>query len=236
VTVQRRRDYVLAVSGLELEARIACGRGVRAVATGGDAGRAARLVESELARGAAAIISFGIAGGIDPRVAAGMWIIGRTVVTSTRHLSADAAWTQALAARLPGALMVDVAGSDAIVGTREAKRALQEHTGASIVDNESRVVAEIAATRGLPFAVFRVVSDPAGRALPAMAAIGLDAGGGIDVGAALRSLARAPAQWPSAARAAFDVGVALRALSDGRRRLGAGLAYPDFDDLLLDLT
>jgi hopanoid-associated phosphorylase len=232
----RQRGYVLAVTGLALEARIARGRGVHAVPTGGDAGRVTRIIECELSRGAAAIISFGIAGGIAPSVAPGTWVVGRAVVTRVGRISANAAWAEALGARLPGALVVDIASSDAIVATREAKRALHRSTGASVVDNESGIVAEVAAARGVPFAVFRVVSDPASRSLPAVAAIGLDAGGAINARAALRSLARAPAQLPSVVRTALDAAAALHALSSGRRRLGAGLSYPDLHHLLLDLA
>ena len=57
---------VLAVTGLAREARIASGPGVRAVASGGNARRLAEMLDSECRRGAIAIISFGIAGGLRP--------------------------------------------------------------------------------------------------------------------------------------------------------------------------
>jgi len=48
-------------------------------------------------------------------------------------------------------------------------------------------------------------------------------------------MARAPAQLPSLVRTAVDAHSALRALSRARRLLGTGLAYPDLDELLLDV-
>ncbi len=53
---------VVAVTGLAMEARIASGPGVRAIAGGGNARLLILALERELARGASAVISFGIAG------------------------------------------------------------------------------------------------------------------------------------------------------------------------------
>ena len=51
---------VVAVTGLDFEARIAKGPHVRTVACGGDRGALAAALERELARGATAILSFGL--------------------------------------------------------------------------------------------------------------------------------------------------------------------------------
>jgi nucleoside phosphorylase len=53
------------------------------------------------------------------------------------------------------------------------KRALRAETGALAVDMESHVAARVAARRGLPFAVVRVISDSADEALPPAAQIGM---------------------------------------------------------------
>jgi len=49
-------------------------------------------------------------------------------------------------------------------------------------------------------------------------------------------LARAPGQLPLLLRTAIDARTAFRALLRGRRLLGPGLAYPDFTELLLDVS
>jgi adenosylhomocysteine nucleosidase len=218
---------VIAVTGLAIEARIAAGAGVRALAGGGVAAQLAAALEREIARGACAVISFGIAGGLAPDVAPGAWIVARSVITATESWPCDPEWTRILAQRLPGAWMSDVAGVDEPVFDASRKRALNLDSGAAALDTESHVAARIAAAHGLPFAVFRVIADPAHRSLPAAAAGSLKADGTVSSGAVLRSLARTPGQLPLLLRTAVDARAAFRALSRGRRLLGPRLGYPD---------
>jgi hopanoid-associated phosphorylase len=226
---------IIAVSGLASEARIAAGPGVRAIAAAGDPRRLSQLIDREVARGARGIMSFGIAGGLSESVEAGAWLIGRTVVTDEARWPCDAAWAVALAARLPGAITADLTGVDTPVMRPAAKRALQRTTGAAAVDTESHIAAAIAAEHGLPFAAFRVVADSARRSLPPVASVALTQDGAVSRSAVLRSLARTPSQIPSVLRTAVDARRAYQALLRGRRRLGRGLAHPDFGDLLLDV-
>src|SRR5437763_935908 len=58
--------------------------------------------------------------------------------------------------------------------------------------------------------------------------------GTADVIAVLRSPARQPSQLPALARTALDARGAAAALRRGRRLLGAGLAFPYFEELALD--
>ncbi len=199
---------VIAVTGLAIEARIAQGPGVIALASGGDARRLVSALEREIARGANAIMSFGIAGALAADLAAGTWLVARTIVTPTANWQADPEWTRAIAAR---------------------------DTGAASVDTESHVAAEIAAAHGLPFAAFRVVADPARRTLPPSVHVALRADGRVNRTAVLASLVRTPSQLGLLARTAIDAHVAFRALSRGRRRLGPGLGYTDLGELVLDV-
>jgi len=227
---------VVAVTGLVMEARIASGPGVRAIAGGGDARILVVALERELARGASAVISFGIAGGLAEDIAPGTWLVARAIVAPTARWPCDTAWARILAERLRGALTVDLAGVDAPIAQSTAKRALHRATGAAAVDTESHIAAAIAAEHGLPFAAFRVVADAAERNLPPAACEALRPDGKISGAAVLRSLARTPAQLPSLARAAIDARIAFRALSRGRRLLGLRLGYPDLGQLLLDVS
>lgn len=236
MTAALDRRRIIAVTGLAFEARMVRGAGILAMSGGGDVARLRSCLDREASKGAFGLISFGIAGGLVVGAATGAWVIGARVVQGGTTRIADREWVAALARRLPGATIADIAGSDDVVAEPGAKRTLHAASGASIVDTESHVVAEIAHARGLPFAAFRVVSDPVDRALPEAARVGLKPNGGVAFTAVARSLVRAPVQIASLARAALDAAVALRALSEGRRRLGAGLAYPDFDELLLDVT
>jgi hopanoid-associated phosphorylase len=230
------RSPVVAVAGLAREARIAAGPGVTVIACGGDAQRLAGALERELARGARAVISFGIAGGLVDDLAAGALLVGHAIVASGRQWPCDALWEALLLERLPGAIAVVLAGADAPINEPDAKRALQRATGAAAVDTESHIAAEIAARHELPFAAFRVVADGARQALPPAAAVALAPDGRIRRSAVLGSVARAPRQIPTLLRTAADARRAFRALSRGRRLLGSALAYPDLGERLLDVT
>jgi hopanoid-associated phosphorylase len=230
-----RRRLVVAVTGLALEARIARGNGVRIVAAGA-AGQLADMLEGEIRDGAAAIISFGIAGALVDDLRAGTCIIGRQVIDRGMHMPADPHWVSALAGRVTYARIADVVGSDRIVAEPSDKRELHASTGALIVDTESHVVARIAQESKLPFAVFRVVCDPVGRRVAAAAHAAFGSAGEIRVREVMRSIARSPRQIGPLARLAMDAGVAVGALLSARRRLGAGLAYPNLDELLLDVA
>jgi hopanoid-associated phosphorylase len=228
-------EPVLAVVGLASEARIAAGPGVHAVAGGTDARRLSALLERELARGARALISFGIAGGLAPALSSGTWLVARAIVTPSGRWTCDARWTGALAERLPGAVTADLAGADGPVMDVAAKGVLHRATGAAAVDTESHIAAAIAASHGLPFAAFRVIADSAQRSLPPAAAVALADDGTICRASVLGSIARVPWQVPLLLRTAIDARRAFAALLRGRRLLGPGLAYPDLGELLLDL-
>ena len=73
-------------------------------------------------------------------------------------------------------------------------------------------------------------------ALPPAAMVGLKPDRTTDVSAVLRSAMRRPGQWLDVMRVAADARIARRALLRGRRLLGAGLAFPDFRELELDVA
>ena len=128
---------------------------MRTVAGGGNQGSLTAALERELARGTAAIISFGISGGLVAEASAGTWLIADAVITRTARWPVDAAWAAALRRQLPGAVGGSVAGADAIIASPAEKRALGLITGAFAVDMESHVAAAFAAQHNVPFAVFR---------------------------------------------------------------------------------
>jgi adenosylhomocysteine nucleosidase len=229
------RRPVVAVTGLEIEARIAAGPGVRTIAAGGDGHRLVTALVREMTLGATAIISFGIAGGLTAVAAPGSWLVADAVIARGTRWPVDAPWAAALAERLPGAFRGDLAGADTIIAASTDKFALGNVTGAIAVDMESHIVAAFASRRGVPFVVFRVVADPLAQPLAPAATLGMRSGGTIDARAVLGSLLRAPRQLPTLLRNALDARIALRALSRGRRLLGPGLGYPDLGQFLFDV-
>jgi hypothetical protein len=172
------------------------------------------------------IFSFGIAGGLDPTLAAGDWVVAASVVSVSGRFPADQAWATALMAAIPGAMHADIAGADMPVADPVEKLALHRLRGAVAVDTESHVAAAVAAERGLPFAAARVVLDPARRRLPPAALVPLRPDGSADIAGVLRSVWHAPSQLPRLLTITAEAALAWGALARGRRCLGDRLALP----------
>ena len=221
-------NFVIAVSGLRLEARIAARYiGVRAVAGAGDTARLDKLVRQLAAQGGAAILSFGIAAGLEPGCSAGGCLIGREVVYGDSSYSANPAWTASIEKQIGYADLVTIAGVDRPLACASEKQALHQASGAAAADMESHVVARIAAELFLPFAVLRVVCDPAERELPPAVIAGMRADGTMDVSAVLGSLARSPGQLPGLIRLAVEAGRARATLFRCSDLLGPRLGFRD---------
>jgi hypothetical protein len=113
-------------------------------------------------------------------------------------------------------------GVEQIVAAQSGKAALHSETGAIAVDMESHIAAAYAAEAGLPFAALRVVSDPAGRALPALATNAIKPNGDIDLRKVLRGLARNPLTLRALVSTGLDFNRALRSLRGCRGFLLGG--------------
>jgi adenosylhomocysteine nucleosidase len=227
---------LIVVVGMTREARIVGGAGVTVIVGGGRADRLFQQLEGALQRGAAGVMSFGLCGGLDPSLQTADLVVGSGVIGADERLTADPAWSDALAGALAGTVRADIAGSQAMVALPADKAALRRRTGAAAVDMESHLVARLAHRHGVPFAVLRAVSDPAHRALPIAAQAGLKPNGEADIGAVLKSLLRRPGELPALLRTAREAGAAFRALGNARHLLGPGLGCPDFIEHLVDVT
>ncbi len=182
---------------------------------GASAARAEALADTLISRGATALLSFGIAGGLDPAVRPGMVVLAREVVLPDgTRLAADASWADkvASAARDMTPHRAPIAGGDRMLTSANQKRELYQRTGAVAVDMESHGVARAAARRSVPFLVIRAVADPAERALPQSAVAGMDAAGTVRPLATLAALAADPRQVSALFGVARDTLTALVAL------------------------
>ncbi|KMO43910.1 phosphorylase [Methylobacterium tarhaniae] len=236
---------VLAVTGLAREARLAAGPGVATVGAGGNPERLRDLLKGRSGPGCRAVMSIGIAGGLDPDLVPGDVVVATgVVVTGTRaagqRLAAHPEVVAALARRLADApvrvIQADVAGVEAAVLSPHAKALLRAETGAAAVDMESQVAAAFAQAHGLPFCAVRVVCDPADRALPAAIAKALKPDGEPDILAVLSALARRSASVGGLVRLARDSSAAFASLGRCRALLGVGLGVPDLGELLRDVA
>ena len=206
---------MIVVVGLAFEARIAAGSGLPIICSG-DGRNLSPDIKRAIATGCSGLISFGVAGGLDPKLKPGTCVVGSAIVIGDVRHETDRPWSQRLLDAMPGAVHGVLAGADGPVCTPAEKRALGRETGALAVDTESHVVARAAADHGLPMAAIRVVADPAHRRLPAAALTAIRADGTTDVLAVLRSVVRRPHQLPALVRTALDARAARATLLRGR--------------------
>jgi adenosylhomocysteine nucleosidase len=212
-----RPDRVGVLVGLAAEGRIAVPLGCRVAVGGGTAAGAEAAVRALVAQGVTGLVSFGLAGGLDPALPAGTLLVPRTVLLDGHGaMQTDAALCAWLGGATPGCLL---AGTAVVAGVA-AKRALHARTGAVAVDLESGAVALAAARHEVGFAVLRAVCDPAGRDLPPAALAALDRAGAIGALRVLGSVLRAPGQVPGLLRLARDAAAAQRALRERVRLIG----------------
>jgi len=215
---------LIVVTGLKAEARIAAASGVRVFACGGNVGLQAHAIKKAVFSGAAAIVSFGIAGALNAHLTAGNWVVATDVMSGDRSIETDIEWSSRLAQRLPGAELGAIATVASPVLHPRNKRRLHLDTGAIAVDMESFQAAALAKELGVPFAAVRVIADPMHREIPPAARLGLRPDGTVAIAAVLHSLLTQPSQLPSLIRVSSDALIAFRALFRGRRELGPRFA------------
>lgn len=215
------------VTGLSSEA--AClrvsdaGGDILVICAGADAVRAAQAGRRLIEHGCQGLLSFGIAGGLDPVLAAGALVIPRRVRDGDGDIVVvDETWHRRLIALLDKMAVNegDIVGSSDLLASTQAKRLLRQRTMAAAVDMESLALGRVARQAALPFLAIRAVADPADRAPPAWAMESVDAAGHVRPFVALGALLRRPAEIPTASRLARDSRAALATLRRVAARAG----------------
>jgi len=185
---------------------------------------AATSAHALIEAGAQALMSFGLAGGLDPHLSAGSIVVPSEVMSPAgARFATSVDWRARLVAAL-GATSVATKGKERLIiagtlltsaqpiDTLEAKAAAFGATGAVAVDMESLAVAEVAAARGLPFIAVRVIVDTATDVLP-RAVVAASVGGQVRIGRLLGELALAPVECLSLIRLARRYRQATRAMA-----------------------
>ena len=217
---------ILIVTGLLQEARIAAGPGMAVVCSSSDPQQLRALLtvfDPATIRG---VISFGVAGGLDPSLKSG------DVVVATEVMAGDARWLAGLSLsedQIAGIALGrrrvvrgGLAGVEEIVAAQSCKAALRSVTGAAAVDMESHIAAAYAAENDLPFAALRVISDPATRALPALARSAIKPNGDIDLRMIFQGVVRNPRSLRALVSTGIDFNRALKSLRGCREFLLGG--------------
>jgi len=175
---------LLAISGIGAEAAAHAAR---------------RLVDA----GAQGLVSWGMAGALDPALRAGDLVLpGKVITPNVASISMSADWRDWLAERLAETIARSRAAQFAVcdgvlltspvaIDTVAAKAAALRTTLAVAVDMESAAVATVAVDRGLPCIAVRAIVDTAADCLP-RAVLAASRSGQVRIASLARELLRAP--------------------------------------------
>jgi adenosylhomocysteine nucleosidase len=166
--------------------------------------------------GATALVSWGMAGGLDPTLHAGTICLPSVVISPDgASFVTDHHWRElvgaAIAARravVGGKLLTSPRSIDDVAGKAAAFR----DTGAAAVDMESLAVAEIASRHDVPFIAVRVIVDTADDALPG-AVLAASSAGQVRISRLIQGLIRSPTDLLPLFRLARRYRAATRALA-----------------------
>ncbi|QLH39564.1 MAG: purine phosphorylase [Defluviicoccus sp.] len=142
---------------------------VRCAGAGPTAARSA--ASTLLAEGCTALVSFGCAGGLDPRLGPGTVMVATEIVDRQGgRFPTDRSWCArvltALGDSVGEAFAGRLLGNDSMLASAAEKQRLASELAASLVDMESHAIARVAAEAGVPMLAIRVVCDQATTSLP----------------------------------------------------------------------
>lgn len=224
IATERDGLPILIVTGLKQEARIAAGPGLTVICSSSNPVQLREMMTSFDPASIRGIVSFGVAGGLNPALKSGDIVIASSIVTADRSWPTEEALTENLVtlptSRRRAIVSGILAGVEEVVIGQVGKAALRATTGADAVDMESHIAARYAELNGLPFAAVRVISDPAHRALPELTMNAIKPNGNVDLWKVMRGIARNPRTIPHLISTGRDFNRALRSLRVSRSALG----------------
>jgi len=189
--------------------------------------RAAVASRTLLEKGAAALLSWGSAGGLKPNLSPGSLILPKTVIASDRSLyHVDAPWHKSLCDRLKGHVdfhTEPLVESAMVVRNPAEKAILFRETGAIGVDMESAAVAAVAQETGVPFLVVRAIADSSDTTILDSTLNAIDEFGRLNLLKLIQGLAKDPTEILALVRIARNYRTAQRTLATVARLTGKDL-------------
>lgn len=197
-------------------------RDIVVVQSGPGQTQASRAARRAVADGAAALMSFGLAGALEAALEPGTVVLPSRIVTEDGHEArVHPVWRQALVERLARGFALahgSLLSADRVLEAPDAKAAAGRAHGVIACDMESAAIAAVAAAAGLPFVALRVIADRVADRLPEDVASWIDSAGNARLASILAVIAR-PSQWRATCVLVRRFGAARRVL----RRLGPEL-------------
>jgi len=184
---------------------------------------AAAAAQALVDSGVSALMTFGMAGGLDPALKPGCVVIPCELLsTHGARYAACRSWRERVAAAVSPLCAVtegNLLTSAQAIDTPAEKAAALRSTGAAAVDMESAAVADVAARHNLPFIAVRVIVDTAADVLP-RAVVAASRAGRVRFGRLIGGLILRPREIAALLRLAQRYRIAMRSL----RAIGAHLA------------
>ena len=166
--------------------------------------------------GADALVSWGFAGGLAPRLSCGTLVVAERIVCANgRVFATDDEWRAALFGCISArqiACCAPLLSVSAVLADAACKAQQFQNSGAVAVDMESAAVAQVARDWHVPFVAVRAVVDTASDRLPRSIADAIDGAGKLRWGRLCTALARAPRDVPSLLGLGSRYRIARRAL------------------------
>src|SRR6185312_9793339 len=221
------RQKIVVVSGMQQEGAIAKGPGVISVLSGGKITTLLQRLSQIDPHTVRAVLSFGVAGGLDPRLDAGSVALATKVIddNGTIYMTSPKLVSE-ITRKLDNDgiqyLVGSWVGSNIERRKAEDKEALGKKTGAIAVDMESQGAAAWATANGIPFAVLRTISDRVDFTLPPLTDTAVNADGSYDLSAIFDALLQDPSQLGGLLQTGIDAFAAFSELQFCRDTLKLG--------------
>jgi adenosylhomocysteine nucleosidase len=117
-----------------------------------------------------ALISWGVAGALEPSLKSGDVVFANSVVTQNRTYQTSHDWNQKIFGHFQNTLenvfAEEMTCSNQVCSTIENKKDLLHRTNAKAIDMESAAIAEVAEQNNLNFIVIRAIADEATTSIP----------------------------------------------------------------------
>ncbi len=182
----------------------------------------ARLLDN----GATALLSWGLAAGLDRALPSGSLLLPRAIIDAQlREHAVHQRWHREFCTRLNDRFVVHtapLAESMLLLSTPAQKRALKQCSTAIAADMESAALASLARAAGVPFMAVRAVSDTALTRVPPWVSDAIDDAGHLAVAQVIRQMIVRPVDWLALIRLALGFRAARTTLASVARQIDAG--------------
>lgn len=172
--------------------------------------------EQLIAQGVQQLISWGCGAALKDTLKPGDLVVASELIAESGAIyDCDPHWQQHIINLFTDQLTIsgeNLAESSTLVSSSEKKQALQQLTGAAIVDMESVAIAKTAAEHLLPFIAIRAIADPVHMNLPDAVAVSLDSTGVVQLPKLLQHLLTHPQEIPSLIRLSRSFSAAKKTL------------------------